>query len=398
LNTLTREFLKSRFLEYYCKSSLDLPPVLEAREWGFLLFDGAGMRRHKSYLSGGEIMDYLRSMVPAHVYHSAAYYDRPDAPTMKEKGWRGADLIFDLDADHLKKAPKSYRKMLDLVKLETQKLLSFLLEDFGFSEEDVSIVFSGGRGYHIHVRDKRILAMGSDERREIVDYLTGRGIDLESFIREIPIAGDCGSESARMLRAPAQGSPGWGGRVNRSIISFVERVRSLEEEEAIKVLSKSKGIGTKKAAVFYKSLSGDGVLDKIRAGNLDLFKGSTDIWKKLLAEDLDGEGVRVGISLDEERGETDEPVTADIRRIIRCPGSLHGGSGFRVTPLTVTTLEDFDPLNDAVVFGEDQVSIRVTRPFKTEVLGESYNLSEGPLEVPTGVAIFLMARGVAELR
>jgi DNA primase small subunit len=201
-----------------------------------------------------------------------------------------------------------------------------------------------------------------------------------------------------MLRAPAQGSPGWGGRVNRSIISFVERVRSLEEEEAIKVLSKSKGIGTKKAAVFYKSLSGDGVLDKIRAGNLDLFKGSTDIWKRLLAEDLDGEGVRVGISLDEERGETDEPVTADIRRLIRCPGSLHGGSGFRVTPLTVTTLEDFDPLNDAVVFGEDHVSIRVTRPFKTEVLGESYNLSEGPLEVPMGVAIFLMARGVAELR
>jgi DNA primase small subunit len=91
-------------------------------------------------------------------------------------------------------------------------------------------------------------------------------------------------------------------------------------------------------------------------------------------------------------------VTADIKRLIRCPGSLHGGSGFRVTPLTVTTLEDFDPLNDAVVFGEDHVSIRVTRPFKTEVLGESYNLSEGPLEVPMGVAIFLMARGVAELR
>ena len=398
MNTLTREFLKSRFLEYYRKSSLDLPPGLEAREWGFLLFDGAGMRRHKSYLSGGEIMDYLRSMVPAHVYHSVAYYDRPDAPTMKEKGWRGADLIFDLDADHLKKAPKSYRKMLDLVKLETQKLLSFLLEDFGFSEKDVSVVFSGGRGYHIHIRDKRVLAMGSDERREIVDYLTGRGIDLESFIREIPVDGDCGSESAKKLRAPAQGSPGWGGRVNRSIVSFVERIRSMEEAEAIKVLSKSKGIGAKKAAVFYKSLSGEGVMDKIRAGNLDLFKGSTDIWKRLLAEDFDGEGVRVGISLDEERGETDEPVTADIRRLIRCPGSLHGGSGFRVTPLTVTTLEDFDPLNDAVVFGEEPVSIRVTRPFKTEVLGERYNLSEGPLKIPMGVAIFLMARGVAEFR
>jgi len=398
LNTLTREFLKSRFLGYYRKSSLDIPPGLEAREWGFLLFDGAGMRRHKSYLSKGEVMDYLRSMVPAHVYHSAAYYDRPDAPTMKEKGWRGADLIFDLDADHLKKAPESYREMLGLVKQETQKLLSFLFGDFGISEKDASIVFSGGRGYHIHVRDKRVLAMGSDERREVVDYLTGRGLDLGSFIHEIPVAGDCGSESAKKLRAPSEYSPGWGGRVNHSIVSFVERIRSMEEEEAINVLSKSKGIGAKKAAIFYKSLSGDGIMDRIRAGNLDLFKGSTGIWKSLLAEDLGGEGVRVGISLDEERGETDEPVTADVRRLIRCPGSLHGGSGLRVTPLTIATLEDFDPLNDAVVFGEDPIHIRITRAFKTEVSGESYNLSEGPLEVPTSVAVFLMARGVAELR
>ena len=72
-------------------------------------------------------------------------------------------------------------------------------------------------------------------------------------------------------------------------------------------MSKSKGIGAKKAAVFYKSLSGTGALDKIRAGNLDLFKGSTDIWKRLLAEDLDGEGVRVGISLDEEEAKRTSP-------------------------------------------------------------------------------------------
>jgi DNA primase small subunit len=39
---------------------------------------------------------------------------------MKEKFWKGADLIFDLDADHLRKAPKSYSEMLELVKKETQ--------------------------------------------------------------------------------------------------------------------------------------------------------------------------------------------------------------------------------------------------------------------------------------
>jgi len=105
----------------------------------------------------------------------------------------------------------------------------------------------------------------------------------------------------------------------------------------------------------------------------------------------------VGWSLDDERGETDEPVTADIRRLIRCPTSLHGGSGFRVTPLTIQSLEEFEPLWDAVVFGDEPVAIDVVKPFKTEIQGESYDLEEGHSELPACAAIFLMARGAAEL-
>src|SRR5512136_760299 len=145
------------------------------------------MRRHKSYVSREELVDYIRSMVPAHLYHSAAYYQRPGAPTMREKSWQSADLIFDLDADHLRKAPKSYKEMLDLVKKETLKLLDFLMGDFGLSEKNISVVFSGGRGYHIHARDPQVLELGSDERREIVDYLTGTGLEIERFINEVYI-------------------------------------------------------------------------------------------------------------------------------------------------------------------------------------------------------------------
>ena len=319
MNTLTRNYLRSKFREYYLQAALDTPPGLESREWGFILFDEIGMRRHKSYLGRGELVDYIRSMVPAHLYHSAAYYERPGAPTMKEKGWQGADLIFDLDADHLRKAPKSYSEMLDLVKKETLKLLNFLMTDFGFSEKNLSVVFSGGRGYHIHVRDPKVLALGSDERREIVDYLTGRGLDVERFINEAYIGGECRGGTASKLRAPADGAPGWGCRINRSIISFVIKTRNLNEDEAVKVLSLTKGIGPKKAVAFYKGLVERDALDKVRQGNLDLFRGSSQIWKKLLAEFLEGEGVKVGWSLDDERGGTDEPVTADIRRLIRAP-------------------------------------------------------------------------------
>ncbi|VVB67398.1 DNA primase small subunit PriS [uncultured archaeon] len=315
---------------------------------------------------------------------------------MKEKLWQGSDLIFDLDSDHLRKAPKSYGEMLALVKKETLKLLGFLTADFGFAEKSIDVAFSGGRGYHIHIRDPRVLKLGSDERREIVDYLAGRGLAMDRFINNYPMEGGLGRYSAFRLRAPPAGAPGWGGRINRSIVSFVDHLRSLDEAEAVKVLSQSKGIGQKRATSFYRSILAENVQDEILRGNLDLFKGSAGIWKILLVKFLDGEGVKVGFSLDDERGETDEPVTADVRRLIRCPGSLHGGTGFRVTPLTLSGLEEFDPLQDAIVFGDDPVPVEMQKPFRTEMKGESYSLVEGRTELPLHAAVFLMARGVAE--
>jgi len=140
------------------------------------------------------------------------------------------------------------------------------------------------------------------------------------------------------------------------------------------------------------------VLEEIRRGNLDLFRGSAGIWKLLLKESLESEGVAVGLNLDQERGETDEPVTADVRRLIRCPGSLHGGSGLRVTPLSISALEEFDPLEDAVVFGDEPVFLEITKPFNTQMKGQSFCLKEGPEELPLYLAVFLMARGVAQAR
>jgi DNA primase small subunit len=391
MKALTSNFLQSKFRDYYLESSLEAPPGFEAREWGFLFFDDGGMRRHKSFLGRGELVDYVRAMVPAHVYHSAAYYQRPGAPTMKEKIWKGADLIFDLDADHLRNAPKSYRDMLDLVKKETLKLLNFLTVDFGFSEKNISVAFSGGRGYHIHVRDPRVFNLGGDERREIVDYLAGRGLDKDKLRFKVIVTGDTGDDRVRALRCPPENSPGWGGRFNRAILQFAKEIRGLDEDSALKRLTEIKGIGSIRATEFYQRLESDRVLDDIRAGNLDSLKGAQNIWVYIINNYLADQFVSI------LGGETDEPVTADVRRLIRCPGSLHGGSGFRVTPLTLQSMEDFDPLWDAVVFGDEPVPLQVLKPFVTEIKGESYRLAEGRTEVPAHVAVFLMARGIAEL-
>ena len=207
MNDQTRQFLRERFREYYSERKVSPPPGLVSREWGFIFYDetpGVAMRRHKAFNSEGELKDYLASMPPAHAYHSAAYYQYPQAPTMLEKKWLGADLIFDLDADHLPGVKDmSYSEMLANVKKEIIRLIDeFLIDDLGFKEKDLDIVFSGGRGYHVHVRDERVRSLKSPERREIVDYLLGTGLDIEHmFVRATAIVeGQKGAKTTGIWR------------------------------------------------------------------------------------------------------------------------------------------------------------------------------------------------------
>ena len=96
------------------------------------------------------------------------------------------DLIFDLDADHLEDADTmTFEQQLAQVKREVRDLLfDFILGDLGLPPEHTYLHFSGGRGYHIHVRAPEVLQMNSRDRRAIVDYITGRGIKFESLFPE----------------------------------------------------------------------------------------------------------------------------------------------------------------------------------------------------------------------
>ena len=179
MNPATTEFLRQRFSDYYKKTILVSPSALEQREWGFVLFSpnapAMRMRRHVGFSGREELFQYLKNLVPQHTYYSTAYYEKPDAGTMADKGWCGADLVFDLDADHIMRGP--YDQMLARVKEETAKLVSILTVEFGMDPKTIELVFSGGRGYHVHVKDIAFRGWGSAERRELIDYVCGIGID-----------------------------------------------------------------------------------------------------------------------------------------------------------------------------------------------------------------------------
>src|SRR5947209_20595019 len=102
--------------------------------------------------------------------------------------------------------------MLQAVRLGIVKLWDrFLQTELGFDQKRMRIVFSGGRGYHIHVFDERVLGLGSHERREIVDFITAKGLDPQFIFRTVPFDKTEFKGSVRvtnLLKAPSRLDPG----------------------------------------------------------------------------------------------------------------------------------------------------------------------------------------------
>ncbi|MDT8357861.1 MAG: DNA primase catalytic subunit PriS [Methanomicrobiaceae archaeon] len=371
MNHATAEYLKQIFSSYYTEGTIIMPPALAQREWGFLFFDPGNegwMRRHVAFATKREALEYLRTMAPRHVFYSTAYYSLPSAGSMHEKGWCGADLIFDLDADHIVRGP--YAVMLERVREETVKLVGMLTEELGFPKREIEVVFSGGRGYHVHVRSLGVRGWSSQERREIVDYVCGTGID------------------PRRMR---EGAGGWHGRFRSALAGELTRIAGMERKEAIGVLADLEGVGKGTAAIFFQNI-GEHIARISDPGQpLPL---SDRVISALTSE----ENGPFAALLKETAALTDEPVTTDTKRLIRLPTSLHGGSGMRVTRLSIAELERFDPLVDAVVFDEREVWIDLPQPipYPVPMLGNDYLLEKGRATVPEALAVFLCCRGLAE--
>jgi len=96
-------------------------------------------------------------------------------------------------------------------------------------------------------------------------------------------------------------------------------------------------------------------------------------------------------------GETDEPVTCDIKRLIRLPGSLHGKTGFRVKKIKIDDLVDFDPFEDTVVLSDELVKIYLRQDYKITMKNVDYDLKAGKNKVPVFLAVFLIGRRMANI-
>lgn len=405
--TDTIQYLKSVFSEYYANLDITVPNRFGRREWGFFFFQGHGMQRHISFNRVDDLREFLTARAPKHVYYSSAYYQNPDMQPMPKKveGWLGADLIFDLDDEHLSGTKNlTIAQRLDKVKriVKDRLLDDFLLRDFGFDTKYVKVTFSGGRGYHIHIFDPKVLTLESPERREIVDYITSQGLDKDKlFTKQVYKVDSYGKhrvvkESMRPL--PPESEGGWRGRTTRGINKLLNEMEVKSKRECIELLQSQpyneKPVSESRAKTIYKRLFegdiGERGIDTIRQENIiEIFSTDKD-------RDIFINLARQNVSI-EMAGETDEPVTIDTRRLIRFPGSLHGKTGLRVVTIPIEELDDFEPLRDALAFDNGKINVSTEKDVDFELGGKHYELGSGNHSLPKHTAVYLLCRGEAEL-
>jgi len=342
-----------RFGQYYQNSPLWSPPRLKSREWMFIPFGGSPPIRHKAFSGVEQVRSFLSERAMHSVFYSTAYWKRPFEMKMADKLWQGADLIFDLDGDHLPGVTdKDFPGMLEVIHEQAWSLWNDYLEpEFGFNEDHLQVTFSGHRGFHLHYRDPALFHLDSEARRELVSHIRGEGVDVRGGL-------------ARYHDDSAQG---WTRRIRDGMDDMIETLRnisnkesnSLEElkrlEAGLQSLLDREGQTSQRTAESIRKLADvvnhEQRTQRLKEGRFELLGKYQSLFLNLLKSDT---SVVLGAA-----GETDEVVTIDVRRQIRWPTSLHGKSGMRVSEFPLNRLDPdgtnpYNPLYEALALGMDE--------------------------------------------
>jgi DNA primase small subunit len=323
--------VKKIFASYYADADFPVPG-LEQREFGIGNVKKIDAR-HLNFTSATDFRRYLCSNTPMFVSHSTAYYEFPGATPIQKKQWKGADLVFDLDI-HAEGRYGAYAK-LEAVKEEVIRLVDdFIVNDFGVKKEDIATVFSGNRGYHVHVRDKAFLTLGGEERRELVDYIMGQGLDYIGFF---PPPG----KGAQKLLGPRPDEGGYRGRFARGVLKLLE-----ENPTAL-----SRKYADAKEREFFSS--------GIREGNWSRTFLKFDELKKRLKIVAD--------TLPIHSVNTDVGVTQDLSKLIRVPNSIHGETG--LVAKIIDDIKTFEPWKDAAINKKNEMKVKFVEDVPQLVLG-----------------------------
>jgi DNA primase small subunit len=408
---ISLRYVHDCFTGYYVENyeNLCLPQAIKNREFAFLLLKEQIMLRHKAFKEKNEFFRFLKDNTPSDVYYSSAYYADPSV-AMEEKTWLGSDLIFDIDADHIPipcdkihdkwvchacgfsgkgitpqicpicSSQKFHVKTwlcdtcLKHAKQEAIKLLEMLLQDFGFTESEISLYFSGHRGYHIHVESENTKMLHSIERKEIVDYVLGLGINLlfTNQKRKVRWGRLFAVKSTKM-------NFGWSKRLVQGVSRFVLNSTELDlskiglPRNVVDAILKNK-------TLFLRSLINPETLNSIKGVGVSSLKKIAEYCVSL------------------QSAKVDSVVTTDIHRLIRMSNTLHGKTGFKKTKIPISKIEEFDPFKEAIALKADFVSLFAFDAPEFRIGDGLYGpYKNQTVELPTAAAVLLICKGRAEV-
>ena len=362
--------IESAFKEYYFNrfDLIHVPQRATEREFGYQKFN-SGMTRHLVVKNDKELHLLLMKEVPSDVYCSNAYYTFPNL-TMSEKDWKGADLIFDIDAKDLAlpcrkdhtvfKCSSCNNRMIEFQsqctkcgstkfeiasvsckncilesKKEVIKLVDILTTDLNIQKEQIEVYFSGNEGFHLRVTNTDYEQLGSQERADLVDYIMFNGAVPESF----GIKRQNNSKSS----LPTFEEKGWRGRVARKLFSSKSKAPKITRE--------------------------------IIASGYSAFQVQLEEIKKTM-------GVRV-----------DPKVTMDIHRIFRLEGSINSKSG--LSKIQCTNLDSFDPFLEACLLGDDTVDIIADCPVQIRLKNKKFGpFKSETVSLPKYAAVYMLCKGL----
>jgi DNA primase small subunit len=386
------------------------------REFGFLLFRERMMVRHRAFQDFREFAESVLSLVPSDVYYSTAYYQQPNLE-MDQKGWLGSDVVFDVDADHIDtpckethdmwtcsncketrrgkkpaKCPRCGHEKIDEkawlcdrcligAKEEVLKLVEFLAEDFGIKSQEMHLFFSGHRGYHLHIITDKLKTLDDVQRKEIVDYVIGLGLDpAEQGLYQGPA--DLFSDIRQsIIVGPQLADPGWRGRLAKGVYRIITEMDEAQLEEL--------GFSRRSASHIVKERRNieEEWSKKILWSEFQDKWGITDqVWKNIIEKALNLMALSAKI---------DTVVTTDIHRLIRMPDTLNGKTGLKAVTVDLKRLEDFDPFYEPAVF-EGSEKVHVKDAPELRIKDEKFGpFIDEVVELPLAAAVLLIAKGVA---
>ncbi len=373
-------YVKVLLRKFYSGIGNIAPRNIERREFGFGDFERKIVFRHNAFRDEASLKSYLVNNTPPFVSASFSEYEKPEGRPMESKGWIGGELLFDIDASDLNlKCRKEHasswvcENCLESAKAETEKLIEdFLVPDFGFAERDISINFSGNRGYHIHVRNDEVFKLDGNARKGISNYITGNGIELNAFFPAL------GRRGVR-LEGPKPTDYGWGGKLANGVIRALNGGASDLMEL---------GIDKKNAEMLVRKSAE--VRLGITTGNWDKINipKKAEFWSNVL------KNIAV-----KQSDLIDKNVSIDVYHLIRLPGTIHGDTGLIAKNVgSPKLLQKFDPMREAIAFGDAGVKVNVKGVPSFSMGGRGFGpYSSGTVSIPRYAAVYLILKRYATL-